>query len=110
VSLTPGDRFGHYRIVGKLGEGGMGEVYRAHDETLGREVAVKVVSARFAGDPERLARMDREAQVLAALNHPNIATIHGRRMDAPSPAATNPRASSGSRRVDSGISFGRTSA
>ena len=77
MSLTLGDRLGHYRIVGKLGEGGMGEVYRARDETLGREVAVKVVSERFAPDPERLARMDREARVLAALNHPNIATIHG---------------------------------
>jgi Tol biopolymer transport system component len=77
VSLRAGDRLGSYEVVAQLGEGGMGEVYRAYDATLRREVALKVVSTRFASDPERLARMDREAQVLAALNHPNIATIHG---------------------------------
>ena len=77
MSLRAGDRLGLYEVVAQLGEGGMGEVYRAYDATLRREVALKVVSTRFAGDPERLARMDREAQVLAALNHPKIATIHG---------------------------------
>jgi len=67
----------HYRITSKLGEGGMGAVYRATDTKLGRDVAIKVISASFAEDPERLARFTREAQVLASLNHPNIAAIHG---------------------------------
>ncbi|HWD00032.1 MAG TPA: protein kinase [Candidatus Sulfopaludibacter sp.] len=64
----------HYRITG---EGGMGEVYRATDTKLGREVAVKVLPAAFAGDPMRVERFQREAQVLASLNHPNIAAIYG---------------------------------
>jgi serine/threonine protein kinase/Tol biopolymer transport system component len=67
----------HYRIVGKLGEGGMGDVYRASDTKLGREVAIKVLPAAFAGDPDRMARFQREAKVLASLNHPNIAAIYG---------------------------------
>src|SRR5437763_2812771 len=67
----------HYRIIDKLGEGGMGTVYRATDTKLNREVAVKVLPDTFAADPDRLARFAREAQVLASLNHPNIATIHG---------------------------------
>jgi hypothetical protein len=68
---------GHYRITAKLGEGGMGAVFRATDTKLGREVAVKVLPDEFAGDLDRLARFTREAQVLASLNHPNIAAIHG---------------------------------
>ena len=67
----------HYRLVAKLGEGGMGEVWRAHDGKLGREVAVKLLPASFTADPERLARFEREAQLLAQLNHPNIAQIYG---------------------------------
>lgn len=72
-----GRQFGPYRIVEPLGAGGMGEVYRAYDSQLGREVALKTLPAAFARDPERLARLRREARTLASLNHPNIATIHG---------------------------------
>src|SRR5260221_3871866 len=67
----------HYRVTGKLGEGGMGAVYRATDTKLNRDVAIKVIPDSFAQDPDRLARFTREAQVLASLNHPNIAAIYG---------------------------------
>src|SRR4051812_11455446 len=77
TSLSPGSRVGPYEIVSLLGAGGMGEVYRARDTKLNRDVAIKVLPALFAADPERLARFEREAQTLAALNHPNIAHIHG---------------------------------
>jgi len=72
-----GKTISHYRIVERLGEGGMGEVYRARDSKLNREVALKVLPEVFAKDVERMARFHREAQVLASLNHPNIAAIHG---------------------------------
>ena len=72
-----GTTLGHYRITAKIGEGGMGEVYRAHDERLERDVALKVLPDSVAGDPQRLARFEREAKALAALNHPNIATVFG---------------------------------
>jgi eukaryotic-like serine/threonine-protein kinase len=77
LPLSPGTRLGVYEITGQLGAGGMGEVYRARDTKLNRDVAIKVLPASFAGDPDRLARFEREAQVLAALNHPNIAHIYG---------------------------------
>src|SRR5678815_4794479 len=77
MSLVPGTRLGSYEIVGALGAGGMGEVYRARDRKLNRDVAIKVLPEVFAADPERLARFNREAQTLAALNHPGIAHVHG---------------------------------
>jgi len=77
VSFSPGSRVGAYEIVGKLGEGGMGEVYRASDLRLRRDVALKVLPAAFSEDRERLARFEREAQLLAQLQHPNIAAIFG---------------------------------
>jgi serine/threonine-protein kinase len=77
MSLTPGTRLGVYEITAQIGAGGMGEVYRARDTKLNRDVAIKVLPESFANDPDRLARFEREAQVLASLNHPNIAHIHG---------------------------------
>ena len=71
-----GETLGPFRILELLGEGGMGAVYRAEDSRLGREVAIKVLPEAFTADPERLARFEREAQVIAALNHPNICTLH----------------------------------
>src|SRR6478736_6625254 len=77
MPLAAGGRLGPYEIVAAIGAGGMGEVYRARDTTLHREVAIKVLPDLFARDPERLARFAREAQVLASLNHPNIAHVYG---------------------------------
>ena len=77
MPLTPGSRLGPYAILAPLGAGGMGEVYRAHDTTLNRDIAIKVLPAAFAQDRERVARFRREAQVLASLNHPNVAGIYG---------------------------------
>ncbi len=72
-----GKTLGHYEILEPLGKGGMGEVYRAHDPNLKRDVAIKVLPEKLAADPDRLALLEREAHSLAALNHPNVATIHG---------------------------------
>src|SRR5688572_3598294 len=77
MALTAGARLGPYEILGPLGAGGMGEVYRARDAKLQRDVAIKILPPAFASDPERLARFEREAQVLASLNHTNIAAIYG---------------------------------
>jgi eukaryotic-like serine/threonine-protein kinase len=77
MSLSPGTSVGPYEILSALGEGGMGEVYRARDPKLGRDVALKVLPTAFALDPDRLARFKREAQILASINHPNIAAIYG---------------------------------
>ena len=77
MALAPGSKLGVYEVTAKIGAGGMGEVYRAHDTTLDRDVAIKVLPDAFATDPERLARFEREAKVLASLNHPNIAAIYG---------------------------------
>src|ERR1700736_1620071 len=77
MPLSSGTRLGPYEILAPIGAGGMGEVYRARDTRLDREVAIKVLPAALAQHPDRLARFEREAKVLAALNHPNIAMIHG---------------------------------
>jgi hypothetical protein len=76
-ALLTGRRLGVYQVQERIGAGGMGEVYRARDTRLGRDVAIKILPAAFTADPERLARFEREARVLASFNHPNIATIHG---------------------------------
>jgi dienelactone hydrolase len=76
VLLTPGSRLGAYQIVAPLGAGGMGEVYRARDTRLGRDVAIKVLPEGFANDPDRVSRFEREARAVAALNHPNIVVLH----------------------------------
>src|SRR3989442_2546535 len=77
MSLKAGTRLGPYEIVSPLGAGGMGEVYRARDTKLERDVAIKILPELFAADPERLARFEREAHLLASLNHPHIAAIYG---------------------------------
>ena len=77
MTLAAGGKLGPYEILAPLGAGGMGEVYRARDSRLGREVALKVLPAAVASDAERMARFQREAHTLASLNHPNIASIYG---------------------------------
>ena len=77
MALTPGTRLGVYDVTALLGEGGMGQVYRATDTKLKRQVAIKTLPPALAADPDRLARFQREAEVLASLNHPNIAAIFG---------------------------------
>jgi Tol biopolymer transport system component len=86
MALAPGTRFGPYEITAQLGEGGMGEVYRASDTTLKRAVAIKVLPDALAADVERLGRFRREAEVLASLNHPHIAAIYGFEQTGPTPA------------------------
>ena len=76
MALTPGTRLGVYEVTAPIGEGGMGQVYRATDSTLGRQVAIKILPDAFAADPDRLARFEREAKTLASLNHPHIAAIY----------------------------------
>ena len=77
MALSAGTTLGPYQITAKIGEGGMGEVYRARDTKLDRDVALKVLPEAFTSDPDRLIRFEREAKVLASLNHPNIAAIYG---------------------------------
>ncbi len=77
MPLEPGTTLGPYQITAKIGEGGMGEVWQARDTKLDRDVALKVLPEAFTSDPDRLARFEREAKVLASLNHPNIGSIYG---------------------------------
>ena len=84
LALTPGTRLGAFEVTAVLGLGGMGQVYRATDTTLGRQVAIKILPDTFASDPERVARFEREAKTLASLNHPNIAAIYGFEKSTPS--------------------------
>src|SRR5499433_3711100 len=76
MALTPGSRLGPYEILSLLGAGGMGEVYRARDTRLKREVAIKVLPASFSADPDRLRRFEHEAQAAGSLNHPNITAVY----------------------------------
>ena len=76
MALTPGTRIGVDEVTAQIGEGGMRQVWRATDTTLGRQVAIKILPDAFAADPERLARFEREARTLASLNHPHIAAIY----------------------------------
>src|SRR5262245_35237180 len=76
MALTPGARLGPYEVVAPVGSGGMGEVYRARDARLARDVAIKVLPVAFSSDPDRLGRFEQEARAAAALNHPNILAVH----------------------------------
>src|SRR5215475_14272032 len=76
MALTPGSRLGPYEILSPLGAGGMGEVYRARDARLKRDVAIKVLPASFSADPDRLRRFEQEAQAAGSLNHPNILAVY----------------------------------
>src|SRR5512136_313550 len=76
MPIAPGTRLGPYEITALIGAGGMGEVHRARDPRLGRDVAIKVLPAEFAGDPDRLRRFEQEARAASALNHPNILVVH----------------------------------
>ena len=86
MTLPPGTRFGVYEITAAIGAGGMGQVYRARDTKLDRDVALKILPELFAGDPDRLMRFEREAKTLASLNHPHIAQIHGFEQQGPTSA------------------------
>src|SRR5262247_245329 len=86
MTIASGSRLGPYEVLAPLGTGGMGAVYRARDTRLHRDVAIKVLLPAVANDPERLARFSREAQLLASLNHPNIAHVHGLEESSGTPA------------------------
>ena len=86
MALTPGTTLGPYEVLAAIGAGGMGEVYKARDTKLDRDVALKILPDAFVNDPERLARFQREAKVLASVNHPNIAAIYGLEEAGDSPA------------------------
>ena len=90
MPLTAGQVLSFYEILGPLGAGGMGEVYRAKDTRLDREVAIKVLPEELAGDEERMRRFEREAKTLASLNHPNVAGIHGVVLRLPVPGSFMP--------------------
>ena len=77
MTIEAGQTLSHYRLIEKIGEGGMGVVWKAEDTTLNREVAVKVLPQALADDAERMGRLEHEARLLASLNHPRIATVHG---------------------------------
>jgi len=106
VAVEAGQTLLHYRLVEKIGEGGMGVVWKAVDTILDREIAIKILPETLGGDAERLARFEREAKLLASLNHANIATIHGlheARSTSPGPAAgSGPSAGAASPSASSG--------
>ena len=95
MPLNVGSRLGHYDVTALIGEGGMGQVYQATDTKLKRQVALKILPEAFSADPERLARFQREAEVLASLNHPNIGHIYGLARRAEAAVAGGPNLSNG---------------
>src|SRR5271155_5847710 len=107
MALTSGTRLGPYEILAPIGAGGMGEVYRAHDTKLDRDVAIKVLPPSFAQDPERLARFHREAKVLASLNHPNIAQLYSVEDRALIMELVNGQAPKGPLNLDTALNYAR---
>jgi serine/threonine protein kinase len=105
LALATGSRVGHYEVKSQLGEGGMGVVFRASDTKLQRDVSLKLLPDHFASDPERLARFQRDAQMLAALSHPNIALVYGLETGTTKTGCAYAGASFGSIRVDLGICY-----
>src|SRR5271170_797516 len=107
MSLAPGARLGPYQILASIGAGGMGEVYRALDTKLDREVAIKVLPSDFSQDPERLAWFHREAKVLASLNHPNIAQLYSVEDRALIMELVNGQAPKGPLKLETALSYAR---
>src|SRR5690242_8163237 len=107
MPLSVGDKLSHYEVLSLLGQGGMGEVYRARDTKLKRDVALKVLPEAFARDPARMARFQREAELLAALNHPNIAAIYGLEENALIMELVDGVTLSGSLPVDTALRYAR---
>ena len=107
MPIEAGQQLLHYRLIGKIGEGGMGVVWKALDTTLDREVAIKVLPEAFIADTERLTRFEREAKLLAALNHPNIASIYGLHEEPATESEAAPRQHVSEERVDRSVDVDR---
>src|SRR5262245_1817680 len=104
MAVAPGSKVGPYEVAAALGEGGMGQVFRARDTRLGRDVALKILPEAFANDADRVARFEREAKALAALNHPNIAHVYDAGRLRPEGASASAEASADRRSLGEGWS------